>query len=136
MKSPGSITSKSFSQLLHYKKQKTFSQPSHYKDRKHLANLQKTFSQPSHYKDKNIQPTFTLQRSENIQPTSKLQKAKDKQLPGTDTIRTKAQPSEPKWKIMKMTISQNTKRTYSKPNEQLSPKRWPLSYLNLLKYPD
>ena len=32
----------------------------------------------------------------------------------------------------KWEISQNTKRTYGKPNEQLSPKRWPLSYLNLL----
>ena len=30
--------------------------------------------------------------------------------------------------------SQNTKRTYCKPNEQLSPERWPLSCLNLTKY--
>ena len=29
---------------------------------------------------------------------------------------------------------QNTKRTYGKSNEQLSPKRWPLSYLTLTKY--
>ena len=28
----------------------------------------------------------------------------------------------------------NTKSAYGKPNEQLSPKSWPLSYLNLTKY--
>ena len=39
-----------------------------------------------------------------------------------------------KLEITKITISQNTKRTYGKPNEQLSPKRLPLSYLNLTKY--
>ena len=31
----------------------------------------------------------------------------------------------------KITISENTKRTNGKPNELLSPKRLPLSYLNL-----
>ena len=41
---------------------------------------------------------------------------------------------EPKLEITKITISQNTERTYGKPNGQLSPKRWPLSYLNLTKY--
>ena len=40
-------------------------------------------------------------------------------------------PSKPKWEITKITISQNTKRTYLKPNEQLTPERWPTSYLNL-----
>ena len=39
-----------------------------------------------------------------------------------------------KWEITKITISQNTKRTNGKLNEQLSPRRWPLSYLNLAKY--
>ena len=59
---------------------------------------------------------------------------KDNQRPGTDAIRTKVPPSKPKWEITKITISPNTKRTYGKPNEQLSPKRWPLSYLTLTKY--
>ena len=31
----------------------------------------------------------------------------------------------PKWEIGKNTLSQNTKRTYGKPNEQLYPKRSP-----------
>ena len=44
-------------------------------------------------------------------------KAKDKQWPGTDAIGTKAPPSKPKWEITKITISQNTKGTYGKPNE-------------------
>ena len=49
-------------------------------------------------------------------------------------IRTKSPPSKPKSEISKITISQNTKRSYDKPIEQLSPKRWPFSYLNLTKY--
>ena len=60
-------------------------------------------------------------------------KVKDKQWPGlqTDAIRTKV-----KWEIIKITISQSTKRAsvYGKLNEQLSSKRWPLSYLSLAKY--
>ena len=31
-------------------------------------------------------------------------------------------------------IQRNTKKPYDKQNEQLSPKRWPLSYLNRTKY--
>ena len=58
----------------------------------------------------------------------------DKQWPGIDAIRTKVPPSKPKWEITKITISRTTKRTYGKPNKQLSPKRWSLSYLNLTKY--
>ena len=47
--------------------------------------------------------------------------------------------SEPKSRLKtevmtKITIGQNTKRTYGKPNEQLSPKKWPISYLNLTKF--
>ena len=60
-----------------------------------------------------------------------IKQVKDQQLPGTGAIRTKIPPSNLKWEITKITISQNTKRTCGKPNEQLSPKRWPLSYLNL-----
>ena len=59
---------------------------------------------------------------------------KGMQCPGTDAIRTKAPLSKRKWKIPEITISQNRKRTYGIPNDQLSPKRWPLSYLNLTKY--
>ena len=56
------------------------------------------------------------------------------QLRGADAIRTTFQPSKPKLEINKITISKNTKRTYSKMYKQSSPKRWPLSYLNLTKY--
>ena len=42
----------------------------------------------------------------------------------------KSCPQKPKWEITKITISQNTKRTYGKPNEQLSS----FSYLNLTEY--
>ena len=52
------------------------------------------------------------------------------QIPGTEAIRTQIQPSKPNQEITKITNCQNTKRTYSQPNEQLFPKRWPLSYPN------
>ena len=42
--------------------------------------------------------------------------------------------SLPKFEITKITISQNTKKKYGKPIEQLSLKRWPLSYLNIDNY--
>ena len=42
--------------------------------------------------------------------------------------------AKPKWEITKITVSQNIKRIYGKLNGQLSPKRWPLSYLSLTKY--
>ena len=38
--------------------------------------------------------------------------------------------SKQKRGITKITNSQNTKRTYGQPNEQLFPKRWQLSNLN------
>ena len=50
--------------------------------------------------------------------------------PGTEAIRTQIQPSKPEWKITTITNSQNTKRTYGQPSEQLFPKRWPLSNHN------
>ena len=59
---------------------------------------------------------------------------KDKQGLGTDAIRTKCPPSKPMWEIIKITIRQNTKRTYGKPYDQLSPKTWSLSYINQTKY--
>ena len=47
--------------------------------------------------------------------------------PGTEALRTQIQPSKPKRELTKITNSQNTKRTYCHPSEQLFPKRWPLS---------
>ena len=35
-----------------------------------------------------------------------------------------------KWEVTKITNSQNTKRTYGQPSEQLFPKRWPFSNPN------
>ena len=45
------------------------------------------------------------------------------QRSGTEAIRTQIQPSKPKREITKITNSQNTKRTYGQPSEQLFPKR-------------
>ena len=53
---------------------------------------------------------------------------------GSEAIRTQIQPSKPKREITNVTISQNTKRTYGQPSEQLFPKRWPLSNRNRAKY--
>ena len=55
---------------------------------------------------------------------------------GTEAIRTQLQPSKPtgkKREITNITNSQNTKRTYGQPSEQLFPKRWPLSNRNRTK---
>ena len=38
------------------------------------------------------------------------------------------------WHSLSLPYNYNTKKTYGKPNEQLSPKRWSLSYLKLTKY--
>ena len=43
------------------------------------------------------------------------------------------QPSKPKREITNITNSQNTKRTYGQPSEQLFPKRWPLRNRNRTK---
>ena len=52
-------------------------------------------------------------------------KVKSVNRSGTEAIRTQIQPSKPKREIMKRktTNSQNTKRTYGQPSEQLFPKR-------------
>ena len=55
------------------------------------------------------------------------------QRPGTEAIRTQIQPSKPKREITKITNSQNTKRTYGQPSEQLFTKRYPLSNPNQTK---
>ena len=44
------------------------------------------------------------------------------QRSGTKAIRTQFQPSKPKRKITNIRNSQNTKRTYGQPSEQLFPK--------------
>ena len=45
------------------------------------------------------------------------------QRPGTEAIRTKIERSKPKREITKIANSQNTKRIYGQPSEQLFPKR-------------
>ena len=62
-----------------------------------------------------------------------LIKVKSMQGPGTKAIRTQIQPSKSKREITKITNSQNTKRIYGQPSEQLFPKRWPLSNPNRTK---
>ena len=52
------------------------------------------------------------------------------QRTGTEAIRTHLQPSKLKREITNITNSQNTKRIYSQPSEQLFPKMWPLSDRN------
>ena len=60
-------------------------------------------------------------------------KGNSMQRSGTEAIRTQIQPSKPKRKITKITNSQNTKRAYGQPNEQLFPKSWLLSNPNPTK---
>ena len=55
------------------------------------------------------------------------------QRSGTEAIRTQIQLRKPKREIGKITNSQNTKRKYGQPSEQIFPKRWPLSNLNRTK---
>ena len=52
---------------------------------------------------------------------------------GTEAIKTQPQPSKPKREITKIANSQNTKRTYGQPSEQLFPKWWSLSNRNRTK---
>ena len=47
----------------------------------------------------------------------------------TEAIRTQIKPTKPKREVTNITNSQNTKRTYGQPSEQLLPNRWPLSNL-------
>ena len=60
-------------------------------------------------------------------------KVKYMQRPGTETIRTQILSSNPKQEITNITNNQYAKRTYGQPNEQLFPKRWPLSDPNRTK---
>ena len=61
---------------------------------------------------------------------SVIKKVKSMQRSGTEAIRTQIQPSKPNREITNITNSQNTKRTYGQPSEQLFPKRWQLSNRN------
>ena len=58
---------------------------------------------------------------------------KSMQNSGTEAIRTQTRPSKPKRETSSFTNSQNTKRTYGQPSEQLFTKRWPLSNRTELK---
>ena len=60
-------------------------------------------------------------------------KVKSMQISGTEAIRTQLQPSKPKREITNITSSQNTKRPYGQPSEQLFPKMWQLSNRNRTK---
>ena len=51
----------------------------------------------------------------------------------TKAITTQIQPSKPKREITNITKSQNSKRTYGQPSEQVFPKMWPLSSRTELK---
>ena len=62
-----------------------------------------------------------------------LMKVKIMQRPGTEAIRTQIQLSKPKREITIITNSQNIKRKYGQPSEQLFPKRWPLGTRNRTK---
>ena len=55
------------------------------------------------------------------------------QRSGTEAIRTQIQPSKPKREITNITNSENIKRAYGQPSEQLFSKRWPLSTQTELK---
>ena len=55
------------------------------------------------------------------------------QRSGIEAIKTQIQPSKPKRETTKFTNSQNTKRTYGQPSEQLFHKRWSLSNPNRTK---
>ena len=62
-----------------------------------------------------------------------LVQVKSMQRKGNGALRTQLQPSKPKREITDITHSQNTKRTYGQPSEQVVPKRWPLSNRNRTK---
>ena len=55
------------------------------------------------------------------------------QRSGTEAIRTLLKLSKSKREITDITNSQNTKRTFGQPSEQLFPNRWSLSNRNRLK---
>ena len=62
-----------------------------------------------------------------------LQKGTSRQRSGKGAIRKRFLLEKPRWEKTKLTIRYLYHETYRKPNEQLFPNRWPLSYLNLTK---
>ena len=75
----------------------------------------------------NQKPPYTETYTKSLANLAVKFKVKRMQRSGTEAVRTKLQPSKPKRKI---TNSQNTKRTYGQPSEQLYPKSRPLSNKN------
>ena len=76
----------------------------------------------------NLDPTQIT--PSNANKMAILTKATSLQYLPTETIRPQMQPSKHKWEITKIANSQNTKRTFGQPNEQLFSQRWPLSNSN------
>ena len=70
-------------------------------------------------------------RSVSIRLSSK--KGTSRQRSGKGAIRKRFPLQKPRWEKTKLTIRYLYHETYRKPNEQLFPNRWPLSYLNLTK---
>ena len=60
-------------------------------------------------------------------------KGTSRQRSGKGAIRKRFPLQKPRWEKTKLTIRYLYHETYRKPNEQLFPNRWPLSYLNLTK---
>ena len=63
----------------------------------------------------------------------KSEKGTSRQRSGKGAIRKRFPLQKPRWEKTKLTIRHLYHETYRKPNEQLFPNRWPLSYLNLIK---
>ena len=61
------------------------------------------------------------------------QRGTSRQRSGKGAIRKRFPLQKPRWEKTKLTIRYLYHETYRKPNEQLFPNRWPLSYLNLTK---
>ena len=69
----------------------------------------------------------TTELTERVFRAYPTEKVKSMQRSGNEAIRNQPSPQNPKREITNITNSQNTKRTYSQPSEQLFPKRLPLS---------
>ena len=59
-----------------------------------------------------------------------VQEGTSRQRSGKGAIRKRFPLQKPRWEKTKLTIRYLYHETYRKPNEQLFPNRWPLSYLN------
>ena len=63
----------------------------------------------------------------------RIEKGTSRQRSGKGAIRKRFPLQKPRWEKTKPTIRYLYHETYRKPNKQLFPNRWPLSYLNLTK---